>query len=485
MNRHTALDPSALEIIPSHQWQKWQALPMISPEGIQRVGIQDVIQPVLWGIMQHLMGKPIEFVILPAKVIEQGLTDLRALGENEKILGELDFRPEDLEQLQDLRQAGESAPVIRLVDNLIHRALFDQSTDIHFEPDENQLRVRYRVDGMLQDGQHLPKWVSPAVASRIKILAELDIAEKRIPQDGRIKWKYGEDELDLRVSTLPTRHGEKVVIRILKQNRTLGELETLGFSEKTLSDFQNMVTRPQGMIFVTGPTGSGKSSTLYAALRGVAHREINITTIEDPIEYELDRANQVQINVKAGLSFATALRSILRQDPDVILVGETRDKETAQIAIQAAQTGHLVLSTLHTNDAAAAVNRLRDLGIAPYLIASSVLGILAQRLVRKLCPHCTQWIPPTPSQLKMIPQLPEMVPHAEGCTACGHSGYKGRIAVFELLSVDEQMRELILNGASEADLRRSGGYPILMEDGLRRLARGETGVEELVRVLLV
>jgi type IV pilus assembly protein PilB len=375
--------------------------------------------------------------------------------------------------------------VIKLVNNLVNQAIAELATDVHIEPGETLVKVRYRKDGMLKDALDLPKWVQASLVSRIKILADLDIAEKRLPQDGRIKWRHEGDAVDMRVSTLPTRVGEKVVIRILKHLDYVSTLDTLGMTDAVLQAVRHIIHRPQGMLFVTGPTGSGKSSTLYAALRAILRQDINISTIEDPIEYRLEGANQVQIHEKAGLTFAEALRSLLRQDPDVIMVGEIRDEETAAIAVQAAQTGHLVFSTLHTNDAASAVTRMLDLKVKPFLISSAVLGILSQRLVRKLCPACKAEAPPTPEEKLFLPGLPDAIPAAVGCAACNHTGYRGRTGVFELLPFDAGVREAILNGSSEAEIRRVSGYATMVDDGLEKMRQGITTASELIRVAVM
>ena len=345
--------------------------------------------------------------------------------------------------------------------------------------------MRLRRDGLLREFLVLPRWVQASLTSRIKILAELDIAEKRLPQDGRIQRVWRGDTLDVRVSSLPTRLGEKLVLRLLRQDASVVDLVQVGMNDRIRHAFEALCDRPQGMVFVTGPTGSGKSSTLYAALRRILSRDINITTIEDPIEYRLKGANQVQILEKAGLTFAEALRSILRQDPDVILVGEIRDSETASIAVQAAQTGHLVFSTLHTNDAIGAVTRLADLGVPRFLIASAVLGVVAQRLVRKTCPHCTAWRAPTSAEIQACPEgfeLPERVPHPAGCPECEGTGYKGRTGIFEILPVDDDLREGIVRGDSDTLLRRSSGMKPLFHDGLEKVRAGVTTVEEILRV---
>jgi type II secretory ATPase GspE/PulE/Tfp pilus assembly ATPase PilB-like protein len=377
-----------------------------------------------------------------------------------------------------------AGPVVNLVDGIVNRALSEGATDIHAEPGSKGMRIRFRKDGMLLDHLNLPLWVHSALTSRIKILAGINIAEKRIPQDGRIPFVFKNEEVDARVSTLPTRYGEKTVIRLLRKSGSIKDVETIGMPDEILDQMKFYFTRPQGMIFVTGPTGSGKSTTLFAGLRHILKRDINITTVEDPVEYELDGVNQVQVNEKAGMTFAGALRSILRQDPDVILVGEIRDRETANVAIQAAQTGHLVLSTLHTNDAVSALTRLRDLGIEPFLIGSSVLCILAQRLVRTLCPDCYEMRDTSIDLKKVIPGLPDASPHAVGCDRCTHTGYRGRMAVFELLRVTPEIRNLILENRGESEIRKKSGHTGLVANGIRLLQKNLTSAEEIARVLL-
>jgi type II secretory ATPase GspE/PulE/Tfp pilus assembly ATPase PilB-like protein len=387
--------------------------------------------------------------------------------------------------LEEIKKKSQSEPVIKLVNNLVNQAIAEIATDIHIEPGENVVKVRYRKDGMLKESIELPKWVQASLTSRIKILAELDIAEKRLPQDGRIKWLYEGEYIDMRVSTLPTRVGEKVVIRILKHMDHVENMESLGMSPEVLAAMHQLIHRPQGMLFVTGPTGSGKSSTLYAALKEILEKDINVSTIEDPIEYRLDGANQVQINDKAGLTFSEALRSLLRQDPDVIMIGEIRDEETAAIAVQAAQTGHLVFSTLHTNDAASAVTRLQDLKIKPFLICSAVLGILSQRLVRKLCTQCLTLSPPTAEEKMFLPGLPELCPTAAGCSACNGTGYRGRIGIFELLLFNTAIREAVIGGKSESFIKALSNHKQLVVDGMDKLKMHITSASELIRVAVM
>ena len=396
--------------------------------------------------------------------------------------------------------AAQEAPIIRLVDLLITQAMKEGASDIHLEPGEDTLRTRFRIDGVLHEVNGPPKHLHSAVVSRIKVLANLDIAEKRKPQDGRFRLKMEQKELDLRVSTIPTQFGEKVALRLLDSATLLLGLEQLGLSSEVLVQFQRLIRAPYGIILVTGPTGSGKTTTLYAALSAINSVERNIVTIEDPIEYQLPGINQVQVNPKADVTFASALRAFLRQDPNVIMVGEIRDRETAEIAIHAALTGHLVLSTLHTNDAAAALTRLIDMGIEPFLIASATIGIVAQRLVRVICPKCKEPFHPPKDLVNELSIADLRLPienrqssienslqlfRGKGCAACKHTGYKGRVGIFELLLMTEAIREHV--GATSAshvirDTARQAGMKTLREDGLAKATAGLTTLEETLRV---
>jgi type IV pilus assembly protein PilB len=382
-------------------------------------------------------------------------------------------------------------PVVRLVNLILSGAAKEGASDIHMEPKDSHLQVRYRMDGLLRDVIKIPKSQQDATISRMKIISGMDIADRRRPQDGRSRLRFEGKRIDLRVSTLPTHFGEKVVIRLLDSRRAQVAMDQMGLTEENLHNFQLMLSRPQGMVLVTGPTGSGKSSTLYTALNWVKSPTKNIITVEDPVEYQLDGVNQVQINPKAGITFAAGLRSILRQDPNVILVGEIRDQETAGIALEAAQTGHLLLSTLHTNDAPGSVTRLLDLGIEPFLISSAVIGILAQRLVRKPCPRCSEPRDPSADAIEKAGGASRLPADAKwlagrGCEECNHSGAKGRMAIHELLVVNEEVRELITRRASEHAIRkaaRDGGMRTLLEDGILKAAAGLTTLEEVVRVV--
>jgi general secretion pathway protein E len=389
---------------------------------------------------------------------------------------------QELPAIEDLLETSDDAPIIRMLNALLTQAARDGASDIHIEPYERHSSVRFRVDGTLREVVQPNRALHAALISRLKIMAELDIAERRLPQDGRISLRIGTRSVDVRVSTLPSAHGERAVLRLLDKSEGRLSLEALGMQGEVLRRFEQLVTQPHGIVLVTGPTGSGKTTTLYAALQRLDSASSNIMTVEDPIEYELAGVGQTQVNAKIDLSFAKALRAILRQDPDVIMIGEIRDFETAQIAIQASLTGHLVLATLHTNDAASAVTRLTDMGVEPFLLSSSLLGVLAQRLVRKLCPHCKA---PAVIASEARQSMAPAVYHPVGCPQCGQTGYSGRSGVFELLVTDDAIRAQIHSRASEADIRAAAlasGMVLMREDGERLVRLGLTSREELLRV---
>jgi type IV pilus assembly protein PilB len=392
--------------------------------------------------------------------------------------------------LQELERATEEAPVVRLVNALLTDAIRKRASDIHIEPYEKMLRVRFRIDGVLYEIMQPPLRLKNAITSRIKVMAQLDIAERRLPQDGRIKMKLsGNKEMDYRVSVLPTMFGEKVVLRLLDKSNLQLDMTKLGFEERALKHFKDAIAKPFGMVLVTGPTGSGKTTSLYSALAELNKVGTNISTAEDPIEFNLVGINQVQMHDDIGLNFAAALRAFLRQDPDVIMVGEIRDFETAEIGVKAALTGHLVLSTLHTNDAPSTVNRLLNMGVEPFLVASSVNLIMAQRLARVICPHCKEEHPVPAEALTELGWAgePFMTYKGSGCTTCNGTSYKGRIALYEVMPLDEVVREQILSGASAMDLKRAAiqqGMKTLRQSGLSKVAEGVTTIEEIVRVTM-
>ena len=396
-------------------------------------------------------------------------------------------------EIHSLEEATRQAPIVRLCNMLMTEAVRSRVSDIHVEPTKKDTIVRLRVDGLLRETMRLPKAVHASIVSRFKVLAKMDIAERRAPQDGAIRVKIEQREVDLRVSSLPILHGEKMVLRVTDQSKSLPKLEAIGLSEKDYATIKSFTQRHKGLILVTGPTGSGKTTTLYALLNAIKSTAINLVTVEDPVEANIEGINQTQVNPDAGLTFASALRAILRQDPDVVLVGEIRDQETAEIAIRAAMTGHLVLSTLHTNDAPSAITRLIDIGIPRYLVASMVEGVIAQRLVRTICPHCKEKATPDPATLMTLRIPPEALTNVQfyagkGCAQCGKTGYLGRMAIMEIVDPTARMREMISAEASEQELRLAAltaQMTTLGEDGLNKAKAGLTTLEELVRVIEV
>ena len=400
----------------------------------------------------------------------------------------------DEESITDIRDATEEAPIVKLVNSVIAQSVDDAASDIHFEPQAKELMVRFRIDGVLHEIMSIPRRMQSGVISRLKIMAELDIAERRVPQDGRIGLMVGGKPIDMRVATLPTVYGEKIVMRLLDKSNVMLNLEDLGFAEKALKRFQKSFMKPYGAILVTGPTGSGKSTTLYAALNILNDPEKNIITVEDPVEYRLTGINQVQVNTRAGMTFAAALRSILRCDPDIVMVGEIRDRETALIAIESALTGHLVLSTLHTNDAPGALSRLTEMGIEPFLTSSAVDAVLAQRLARRLCSQCKEPYTATREMLRKNDFPPEVcdrddvvLHRAKGCSRCNNTGYKGRLGLYEVMIVSEAIRRLTVERKSADEIGRvaaAEGMKSLREDGIDKVLLGMTSVEEIARVIV-
>jgi general secretion pathway protein E len=471
-------------------------LPMGVEEGRLLVATwHDTVDPQALDDLRLLVGAPVELVRLPEVEVRAAIRRVYApdsLTAEDLIanLSEEPFRADgDVDAaLDDLVALANEAPVVRLVNLLLLEALEARASDVHLESYLGGLRVRYRVDGVLQDAPAPPRRLAAAVVSRLKIMAELDIAERRVPQDGRIRLRMRDRQVDVRVSTLPTLHGESVVLRLLDKDRGRIGLVELGMADDTRRRFEEVVSRPHGIVLSTGPTGSGKTTTLYAAVEKIRTGREKIVTVEDPVEYELVGVPQVPVNPKVGLTFATALRAILRQDPDIMLVGEIRDRDTADIATHAALTGHLVLSTLHTNDAATALTRLVDLGIEPYLVASTVEAVLAQRLVRRICSSCS-----APAQLTYEERTALAIPEGmevnarrgKGCEECRGTGYKGRTGIYELLVMDDELRTALDHDASAGHLTklaRSKGMRLLHEDGLRLVREGATTAEEVLRV---
>jgi len=449
--------------------------------------------------VRRVLAAPLLTVMLTAEQFEQRLTQVYTRHDNaaERMMDDmgqdvdLQQLAQEMPEITDLLEAEDDAPIIRLINALLTQALRENASDIHIEIFENRSRVRFRVDGGLRDIIEPQRTLHAAIVSRIKVMAQLDIAEKRLPQDGRITLKIAGRPVDVRVSTLPTGHGERVVLRLLDKQAGRLDLDRLGMDGETLKQLDKLIHQPHGIVLVTGPTGSGKTTTLYAALSRLPADLLNMMTVEDPIEYDLDSVGQTQVNARIDMTFARALRAILRQDPDVVMIGEIRDLETAQIAVQASLTGHLVLATLHTNDAVGAVTRLVDMGVEPFLLSSSLLGVLAQRLVRKLCPACKRGASPTAldraafnGKVSVNP-LPATVYHAAGCAECNFTGYRGRTGIYELLTLNDELRRSIHDGASEQTLHQQGieqGMVGLRFDAMRWVASGETTLEEVLRV---
>jgi type IV pilus assembly protein PilB len=440
--------------------------------------------------LARLSGRRVRFVLAQREEIDARINEIyRAEGELADLTSNLVVE-EEQPDLDSFTEVAGDAPVVRFVNLLISQAISDRASDIHIEPTERDVRVRYRIDGVLQDAHRAPRTIHSGVVSRIKIMAEMDIAERRVPQDGRLSINHHGRKMDLRIATLPTVWGEKIVARVLDNSNTRLGLGDLGFSDDNFTRFASSYSKPYGMILVTGPTGSGKSTTLYATLNILSQPQVNVITVEDPVEYRLPGVNQVQTNNKAGLTFASALRSILRSDPDIVLIGEIRDHETANIAVEASLTGHLVLSTLHTNDAPSAVTRLVEMGIEPFLVGSALDAVVAQRLCRSLCERCREAFRPTPADLAAVRfELSPGVDHLYrpvGCSSCAGTGYRGRMALHEVMTVTEDIERLTVTRASTDEinrLAREQGMATLREDGWMKVQQGRTSIEEVLRVV--
>ncbi|GAA0610266.1 hypothetical protein GCM10009547_10360 [Sporichthya brevicatena] len=489
-----SVDPTAAARLPADYARRYGVLPLGWENGelLVAVGVKQAGNIELKDDLVRLTRSLVRFALAPhadivAKIdqlyrAEDELTDLTSNIETE----------EQAEDLSNFTTVAEDAPIVRFVNLLISQAIADRASDIHIEPTENDLRVRYRIDGVLHEQHRSTKSIQAGVISRIKIMADINIAERRVPQDGRLSVNHNGRKVDLRVATLPTVWGEKIVARILDNSTAQLSLDELGFSAHNFRRYRNAYTKPYGMILVTGPTGSGKSTTLYATLNILNDPAVNIITVEDPVEYRLPGVNQVQTNPKAGLTFARALRSILRSDPDVILIGEIRDHETAQIAVESALTGHMVLSTLHTNDAPSAIGRLIEMGIEPFLVASALDSVLAQRLCRTLCKECKEPYTPTEQELADVrfghdPSEPLPVLYrAVGCTACARTGYHGRMALHEVMTVTEEIERLAVARASTDEIEKMAtaqGMTSLRDDGWLKVRQGLTSIEEILRVV--
>ena len=488
------LDGSALATIPGSLCRRYAVIPIGFEEGKLLVAMADPANVVALDDLRSTSAMDVKpGVATRGDIISAINRHYRSEGELDDISLAIDAEEEETEDLASLKQVTEDAPIVKYVNLLISQAINDRASDIHLEPAEHSLRVRFRIDGVLHEVMHSPKSIQSGVISRLKIMADMNIAERRIPQDGRLSVSTQGYKVDLRVATLPTVWGEKVVMRILDNSTAMLTLEQLGFSEHNFTRYENSFTKPYGMVLVVGPTGSGKSTTLYATLNILNKPEVNIITVEDPVEYRLPGINQVQTLQKAGLTFASALRSILRSDPDIVLIGEVRDYETAQIAVESALTGHLVLTTLHTNDAPSAVTRLVEMGIEPFLVGSAVDSVLAQRLARRLCPKCAEPYTPDPETLRAA-RFPwdedEPVPtlyRAVGCSHCSRTGYRGRLALHEFMPITQEIERLAAARASAAEVEEvamAQGMVNLRSDGMGKAKAGKTSLEEVLRVVL-
>ena len=499
------IEPSVINLIPSELCQKYELIPIKRTGSSLTVAMVDPTNVYSLDDIKFMTGLNIEPVIALESAIKEAIERYYGTPYDEKLKevigdlggaddGSIEIRSEEEEiDINELEKASGEAPVVKLVNLIFTEAVQRGASDIHIEPYEKDFRVRYRIDGVLYEMMKLPLKFKNSITSRIKILSQLDISEKRLPQDGRILLKIKTTarlrELDLRVSVLPTLYGEKVVMRLLDRDYLMLDMTKLGFESDSLEKFESAIQNPYGMILVTGPTGSGKTNTLYSALSRLNIPETNIITAEDPVEFNLMGINQVQMKERIGLNFATSLRSFLRQDPNIIMVGEIRDFETAEVAIKAALTGHLVLSTLHTNDAPSSITRLMNMGIEPFLVSSSILLMCAQRLVRRICLECKKDIKVPPEALIDIGFSPEEVPHlkiyrGEGCPKCNNTGYKGRVGLFEVMEMTDAVQELVLQGASTMELKHKAtedGMITLRESGLCKIRQGITTVEEVLR----
>ena len=502
------VDESVLKSIPQSMVQRYTAVPVKRDGTRLVVAMADPTNVFALDDMKLVTGMEISPVLASADDIdglrnrgqpesapgEDGLQDaLKELGITAAAPGDAPQVTgagvdEDVDRAADL---ADEAPIIRVVNVVIQTAIKDRASDIHIEPDRRGVRIRYRVDGVLHETMSIPKYVHPALISRIKIMADMNIAERRLPQDGRIHVRHEGKDYDLRVSTLPTVFGEKAVMRILDQSSILIGLSKLGLLPETQAELETIIVQPNGMILSTGPTGSGKTTTQYSVLNKINSVEKNIITIEDPVEYQLPGINQVHVNRKAGLTFANAMRHFVRQDPDIIMVGEIRDLETAEIAVQAALTGHLVLSTLHTNDAPSAVTRLVDMGVEPFLIAASIIGVLAQRLARRICENCREAYQPPVEALTRVgfkaDQTGDVLFYrGKGCERCRHTGYYGRVGIYELMLISDEIADLVVKRAPLAEVRRAAvaaGMKVLKQDGFQKVVEGMTTIEEVMRVV--
>ena len=492
--KNLELTPEILQYVPIRFVHRYNILPIDNKGDTLRIATADPLNFHALDDLRLLLKCDVEPLLAPSDDIKLMIKKYYGIGADtvDSLLEEDGGFEDDLAEKENIEEVSEDASIIRFVNQIMTEAVSDRATDIHFEPFEDELRIRYRIDGMLYEAAVPPtiRRYQAAVISRIKIMADMNIAEKRLPQDGRINIKTGNNEFDLRVSTVPTPYGESIVIRILNRGDTIFDLKRLGFDEYSLSAFNELISVPHGIILVTGPTGSGKTTTLYATLSKLNQMESKILTIEEPIEYHLRGIIQVQVIHKIGLTFSSVLRAFLRQDPDIILVGETRDHETAEIAIQSALTGHLVFTTLHTNDAPGAITRLVDMGVEPYLVSSSVIGVVAQRLMRRICPECKEEFTPEHDLLQGLGLTDEEYKDAKfyrgrGCENCKFLGYRGRVAIYEIMRMSEEIRELTVQRVPSSDIKKRAlkdGMKTLRMNALEKVLQGTSTLEELIRV---
>ena len=477
-----SIDQAAVDLLPALIAQKYGLIPLFKVGNALTVAMAEPNNILALDEVRTVTGLDVSVVRSDPKKIEEAISEYYGIsGVVEEVVKEY---KSTVGELKPKKTQEDAAPIVRLVNVILNSAVSQRASDIHVEPEAKDVRVRFRIDGVLHEETTMPSYMVGPIASRIKVLSGMDIAETRVPQDGRFEINSMGRTIDLRVSSFPSSYGEKIVLRILDKSAMVYKLTQIGFTDDNLDRFKKVILKPHGILLVTGPTGSGKTTTLYSMLTELNSKELNIMTVEDPIEYEINGITQSQVNVKAGLTFASALRSILRQDPDAILIGEIRDVETAQIAIQSALTGHLVFSTLHTNDAAGALTRLLDMGVEPFLISSSVEAILAQRLVRLICNKCKKEMPAPVALTERYPDITKIY-KSEGCKICRNTGYKGRTGVFELLVVDDTIRKMIADKKSSQEIKKyavSNGMRTLYEDGIIKVKNGLTSLDEVMRV---
>ena len=486
------IDATSTVLLPEALSRRYRAIPIGERDGRLLVAMSDPANVYALDDIRTITGREVQPVVATANDVEQAIQKFSGMDSQVEAMASIAAEAVD-ETTAELEEALEDAPIVKLVNAIMTQAVGDRASDVHLEPAELNVRIRFRVDGVLHEPMPpAPKNIQGGLISRLKVMADLNIAERRVPQDGRISMKVGGRALDLRVATLPTVHGEKVVIRVLDKSNALLRLEDLGFLENAYDRFSESFRKPYGAILVTGPTGSGKSTTMYSTLNILNEESKNIITVEDPVEYRLAGVNQMQVNPKAGLTFASALRSILRADPDIVLIGEIRDKETATIAIEAALTGHLVLSSLHTNDAPSAISRLVEMDVETFLVASAIDAVVAQRLARKLCERCNVQYKPEPAELEaagfpewLWPEIPELR-KSQGCPACANTGYRGRIGLYEVMQMSEEIERLTVERASADAIRNVAvqqGMMTLRDDGLEKARMGITSLDEVARVV--